>query len=132
MLIASRGLESQLVPSPAATNAGPSNTAPTSGGAPRVAHLDLSSQSFGHLPVPSAVFQPQPPRERSLFPKRARRRTYSHSCAGHDRVFAKTDLHILEILRKRSIAGKLFADYWLSLREELSKAKKATFKRKKR
>jgi len=62
----------------------------------------------------------------------AKDRTYSHSSSTDcDRVFAKTDLHLLEILKKRSLATKAFGDYWLFLREQLSKTKKATSRRKK-
>src|SRR5690242_3082111 len=98
MFIAGRGLESPVV-------LAPSKSAPTPGEASRVAHLDVEradpSQSFEHLPVPISIFQTQPPQDRSLSPIKVKRRTYSHCSV------PKTDAHILEIMRKRSIAMQL-------------------------
>ena len=103
MFIASRGPESQVVLSPAAPPASPAKSAPTPGGASRVAHLDneRSSQSFGYLPVPTAVFEPQPPEQgQSLFHRQVQPRDVSLYPGIEDlAAFSTTDPRVLEFLK---------------------------------
>src|SRR5262245_489068 len=100
-----RGLESQVVVHPPVPGVSPSKSAPASGGAPKVAHLNeeqaISLQSFGALAI-RKVFHPLS-QGQSLFPVRVTCRDYSHA----DRDPTPFD-KLLEVLKRKHIAGMLF------------------------
>jgi hypothetical protein len=78
MFIGSKRLQAVVLRPP--TRRKPVKFSVPTDGTPRVTQpiTKQSSRSFGNLPVPGAVFEPQPPRQgQSLFPVQVKPRDYS-------------------------------------------------------